>query len=272
MSGVELSRLSPSSSDNGSVDKIAKERKALAEEKERFLSFFIESLKGQDPTSPTDHSQVINTMLSYQNTTNLMDIKGLLYDSFNENNETKLSNISHQLGQGIIVKGNDIELTESEENGKKVMKADMTYQLEDNAKRVKILIKDKNDVVVAEIENAEKKKGMNAFTWDGKLTKDGTDAGMAALGRYTYEVVATDASGNDMKVVTYSGIKNTIDKVFLDYKGAPVFNSGGKQFYQDQIFGYQAGNSAVGNNLLNLKKYGSVKDLGAEFFTTNTKA
>lgn len=74
-----------------------------------------------------------------------------------------------------------------------------------------------------------------------------------------------------MKVVTYSGTQHTIDKVFLDYKGSPVFNSGAKQFYQDQIFGYQAGNGAVNDNLLNLKKYG-IKDLGAEFFTTNTEA
>ena len=271
MSGVESSKLSPNSSDNSSVDKIAKERKALAEEKQRFMSFFVESLKGQDPTAPTDHSQVINTMLSYQNTTNLMDIKGLLYDSFHESDEAKLSNISRQLGQGVIIKGNDIELTESEENGKKVLKADMTYQLEDKAKSVKILIKDKNDTVIAEIENAGKNKGMNAITWDGKLTKDGSNARMADLGKYTYEVVATDASGNDMKVVTYSGTQHTIDKVFLDYKGSPVFNSGGKQFYQDQIFGYQAVNGAGNDNLLNLKKYG-MKDLGAEFFTTNTEA
>ena len=262
MSGVESSKLSPNSSDNGTIDKIAKERKVLAEEKQRFMSFFVESLKGQDPTAPTDHSQVINTMLSYQNTTNLMDIKGLLYDSLHESDETKLSNISRQLGQGVIIKGNDIDLIESEENGKKVLKAEMTYQLEDKAKSVKILIKDKNDVVIAEIENAAKNKGINTFTWDGKLTKDGSDTGMAKPGKYTYEVVANDSSGNNMKAVTYSGIKNTIDKVFLDYKGSPVFNSGGKQFYQDQIFGYQAGNDAGGNNLLNLKKYG-VKDLGA---------
>jgi flagellar hook assembly protein FlgD len=270
MSGVESSKLSPSSSDNGTVDKIAKERKALAEEKQRFMSFFVESLKGQDPTAPTDHSQVINTMLSYQNTTNLMDIKGLLYDSFNENNETKLSSSSRHVGQGVIIKGNDIDLMESEEDGKKVLKAEMTYQLEDKAKNVKILIKDRNDVVIAEIENAAKNKGMNTFTWDGKLTKDGSDAEIAKLGKYTYEVVATDASGNNMKVVTYSGTKDTIDKVFLDYKGSPVFSSGDKQFYQDQIFGYQAGNDVGGNNLSNLKKYG-IKDLAAESFTTHIK-
>jgi len=271
MSGVESSKLSPNSSDNGTVDKIAKERKALAEEKQRFMSFFVESLKGQDPTAPADHSQVINTMLSYQNTTNLMDIKGLLYDSFHESDETKLSNISRQLGKGVIIKGNDIDLTESEEDGKKVLKAEMIYQLEDKAKSVKILIKDKNDVVIAEIENAAKNKGMNTFTWDGKLTKDGSDAGIAKLGKYTYEVVATDASGNNMKAITCSSAKNTIDKVFLDYKGSPVFNSAGKQFYQDQIFGYQAGNDTGGSNLLNLKKYG-IKDLTAGSFTTNTKA
>ena len=157
MSEVESLKSIINSSDNAAVDKIAKEKKALAEEKKRFLGFFVESLKGQDPTSPMDHSHVINTMLSYQNTTNLMDIKGLLYDAFNESDQAKLSSAINQLGQGVIIKGNDIELIESEENSKKVLKADIIYLLEDQADKVKISIKDEKGKVISEVESAEKK-------------------------------------------------------------------------------------------------------------------
>lgn len=270
MSEVESLKSIINSSDNAAVDKIAKEKKALAEEKKRFLGFFVESLKGQDPTSPMDHSQVINTMLSYQNTTNLMDIKGLLYDAFNESDQAKLSSAVNQLGQGVIIKGNDIELIESEENSKKVLKADIIYLLEDQADKVKISIKDEKGKVISEIESAEKNKGMNTFVWDGELIKDTEKSNdLAKSGKYTYEVVATDKNGEKIKATTFSGISNIIDKILLDNKGSPVFNSGGKRFNQDQIYGYQSVNTANFGNLQNYKDYlKSNKDL----FTTSKDA
>ena len=270
MAEVGSSKSIINSPDNGAVDKIAKEKKALAEEKKRFLGFFVESLKGQDPTSPMDHSHVINTMLSYHNTTNLMDIKGLLYDAFNESDQAKLSSAVNQLGQGVIIKGNDIELTESEENSKKVLKADIIYLLEDQADKVKISIKDEKGKVISEVESAEKNKGMNTFVWDGELIKDNEKSSdPAKLGKYTYEVVATDKNGEKIKVTTFSGIRNIIDKILLDNKGSPVFNSGEKRFNQDQIYGYQAVNTANLGNLQNFKDYlKSNKDL----FTTRKDA
>ncbi|MBY0580481.1 MAG: hypothetical protein K2P53_02190 [Rickettsiales bacterium] len=263
MAEVGSSKSIINSSDNVAVDKIAKEKKALAEEKKRFLGFFVESLKGQDPTSPMDHSHVINTMLSYQNTTNLMDIKGLLYDAFNESDQAKLSSAVNQLGQGVIIKGNDIELTESEENSKKVLKADIIYLLEDQVDKVKISIKDEKGKVISEVESAEKNKGMNTFVWNGELIKDNEKSSdIAKSGKYTYEVVATDKNGEKVKVTTFSGIRNIIDKILLDNKGSPVFNSGEKQFNQNQIYGYQAVNTANFGNLQNFKDYlKSNKDL-----------
>jgi flagellar hook assembly protein FlgD len=65
-------------------NKVQKEREDLEKEKKNFLTFFIESLKGQDPTSPMDHSQLTNTILSFQNTSNLMDIKGILHTNLDK--------------------------------------------------------------------------------------------------------------------------------------------------------------------------------------------
>ena len=216
---AEITSISEGLAKSNLPNKTQKEKKDLEKEKQDFLTFFIESLKGQDPTSPMDHSQLTNTILSFQNTSNLMDIKGFLYNNLDKDDSVKLSEASSHLGQSAIIRGNDIELVSFVENNHKVNRAEITYQLADNANDVKVLIKDSNGNIVSEIQASEMNKGKNTFVWNGEIIKNGIrQNSIAKPGQYSYEVQAVDSDNNSIKVITFSGVLNKISQISFDDK------------------------------------------------------
>lgn len=222
-------------------DKAQKEKKDLEQDKQDFLKFFIESLKGQDPTSPMDHSQMTNAMLSFKNTSSLMDIKGILYDNLNKTGSTKLSEASSHLGQDVIIEGNDLELVSFNENGKEIARAEIMYQLAEKADGVLVLIKDEHGKVISELQSSKGDKGKNTFEWNGEIIKGGVDQKTAAkLGQYTYEVKAVNSKNEPIKVQTFSSIANTIDQISLDNANNILLGVGSKSITQDQIHGYKS--------------------------------
>ncbi len=223
-------------------NKVQKEREDLEKEKKNFLTFFIESLKGQDPTSPMDHSQLTNTILSFQNTSNLMDIKGILHTNLDKSDDTKLSEASSHLGQDVIIKGNDLELAASfSENGQEGVRAKIMYKLEEKADSVMVLIKDEHGNIISELQSSKMDKGKNIFEWNGEIIKNGLGQGkIAKPGKYTYEVQAVDSNNEPIKVTTFSSTVNTIDQISFDDSNNVLFGIGNKSVTQGQIYGYKS--------------------------------
>ena len=199
-----------------------------------------------------DHSQLTNTILSFQNTSNLMDIKGFLYNNLDKDEHVKLSEASAHLGQNAIIKGNDIELVSLVENNQKVSRAEVIYQLAEKASDVTVLIKDRDGNIVSEIQTSEMNQGKNTFIWNGEIIKNGVRQDtMAKPGQYNYEVQAVDSNNDSIKVITFSGVLNKINQISFDDKNNILFNVGNKTVTQDQIYGYRSGNNFVMQDKIN---------------------
>ena len=188
-----------------------------------------------------DHSQLTNTILSFQNTSNLMDIKGILHANLDKSDDAKLSEASSHLGQDVIIKGNDLELASFSGNGQEGVRAKIMYKLEEKADGVMVLIKDEHGNIISELQSAKMDKGKNVFEWNGEIIKNGLrQSKIAKPGKYIYEVQAVDSKNEPINVTTFSSAVNTIDQISFDDSNNVLFGIGNKSVTQGQIYGYKS--------------------------------
>ena len=230
---------------SGLSKELIKKRESIEQEKKNFLNLYIEMLKNQDPSSPMDYSQMANMTLSFQNTSNILDIKELLYTKLQENAETKLVDMAGLVGREVIVEGNELEL-KTDDN--KIRQAEVRYELPKKVEKATLVIKNQEGHVVSEIKGLSTNQGMNTYIWtgveDGKdnSTPDGKD-NSTPDGKYSYEIKVEGFNGEGVKAVTYC--KGLATDIIRDFGGKINYQINSKVFDASKILGVSSRNVLV---------------------------
>lgn len=159
---------------------------------DRFLKLLVTQMKNQDPLNPLDNAQVTSQMAQLSTVTGIEKLNTSLEamsQSFMANQSLQAANM---IGHSVLVPGNTLTL----KDGTAIAGLD----LQGNADKVEVTIKNKDGVVVQTVDLGNQKAGSLPFAWDGK--DNGGNA--APDGNYTFEVKAT--IGTD---------KVTVDKLAL---------------------------------------------------------
>ena len=183
-------------------------------------------LKNQDPSSPMDYSQMANMTLSFQNTSNILDIKELLQTKLQENDRTKLVDMAGLVGREVIVQGNELELKTKNE----LEEVEIRYELPKKVKKATLIVKNQEGKIVSEVQGLGKNQGVNSYMWHGK----DADNNSLSSGKYTYEIKAEGFEGEEVKATTYC--KKLITGAMKNYDGS-IYQAGSSTFDASKILG-----------------------------------
>lgn len=189
--------------------------------KDDFLKLMIQQLRYQDPLNPMDSSQFSAQLAQFSSLEQLQNINTTLKQSMNANfaltqavNNTMTATL---IGKDARLSSNKITYN-GESGGQDSAK--FGYNLPAQAADVTVKIYNSDGVLVKTINNLEKDAGEHKLSWDF-TDNEGNKVGN---GDYTFKVEATDMSGEDMTIDSFS--YGTIEAVRFTENGTMLVING----------------------------------------------
>lgn len=180
--------------------------------KDDFLNLLITQLKNQDPLNPTDSTEFTAQLAQFSSLEQLNNVNTNLEQLQNFQASANNSQAVSLLGKEITTNGNFMQLAEGGPVG-------FDFSLSSDAATVVTTVYDSTGGFVKSFENKNIVAGQHTLFWDG-TDKDGNPA---IDGSYTFEVLAADADGHDIKTETF--FTGTVDKVTFE-NNTPFLISG----------------------------------------------
>ena len=179
-------------------------------DRDDFLQLLVTQLSNQDPLNPMDGQEFAAQLAQFSSLEQLIDINdnliqsgeinGLLAQSINSGVAADL------IGKTIESEGNQFYFDGSEETSLK-------FDLSNVASDIEVEILNPAGQSVRTISLSQLQSGDHEVTWDGK-DADGNDL---AAGDYTFNVKATNVSGEDVHATTY--ISGVVERVTYNQNG-----------------------------------------------------
>ncbi len=197
--------------DQSNVNNITGKTKSSALGKDDFLKMLLAQLKNQDPLKPvdgTDFAAQLAQFTSIEQLTNMStQLASLASSQAAMTNTTAIDLIGKQVTAGG---GNTVTVSGDT--------AQISYNLEKNAKQVTVNIYDASGSQIDSLEFNGQSQGVNTITWNcADLPK----------GDYKFDVTATDTSGNSINtqgiisgIVTDVKFKNNV--IYLTVGGQDI--------------------------------------------------
>lgn len=182
--------------------------------KDDFLNLLITQLQNQDPLNPTDSVEFTAQLAQFSSLEQLGNVNENLVELKNFQASINNSQAVSLIGKTITANGNFIQLT-----GAGPVNCD--FSLDDDAALVVVSIYDGSGEYVTAFESKNLTAGQNTLNWDG-TDKNGN---RVSAGNYTFEILAADANGRDIKATTY--FTGPVDKV--TFENNTSFLSAGNQ-------------------------------------------
>ncbi len=167
-------------------------------DQEDFLTLLTEQLCNQDPTSPTDTSDMLNTMCQLSVVESLTTITESMDDIVDSVSSATALNASSLVGCSVLVDSNDVYYDGSDSG------VNARVSAGDGASDITITITNSSGSVVASYYAASGEGNLD-FTWDG------TDSNGNQCDAGTYTITATgtkDGSVTSLGVNTYATVSS----------------------------------------------------------------
>lgn len=191
-------------------------------DKDDFMRLMITQMQHQDPTQPFKAEQFAAELAQYASVEQLKNINKNMEKLTNENKPADRMAMTSLIGKTVSIDRDRFVHTEN-------MSSALTFDLPENAKKVKVQVLNGVGEVMFEKDLGEMKKGTNTYNWDGKQS----NALVAKAGTYNLRVQAEDA--NTKKIDVSSKARGRV--VGVSYEGAePVFLVGDNQNYEKISF------------------------------------
>ncbi len=181
---------------------------------EDFLLLLVTQLSNQDPLNPMDGQEFAAQLAQFSSLEQLITIGDTL-DQSNAVNGLLAQSMNSGVAAGLIgkeIEAEGVDLFVSE--GKP---SEISFELGEAAASLTVDIKNEAGQVIRTVDLGQRGKGEHAFSWDGK----DTDGNEVANGKYSVEIHAADAAGNDVGSRTF--MKGIVDKITFGPEGILVW-------------------------------------------------
>jgi flagellar basal-body rod modification protein FlgD len=160
--------------------------------KDDFLKLLTTQLQNQDPLNPLDATAFTAQLAQFSSLESLQDIDSQMKEMVAGQNSMQAAIATGMIGKKVKAGNGDISLKGS---------AEISYNLSQDAAKVKISILDTAGTLVREAELTKQPSGAGSFVWDGK----DSNGKVLPDGMYKCTVQAFDASGNPIAATQSSG-------------------------------------------------------------------
>jgi flagellar basal-body rod modification protein FlgD len=171
--------------------------------KEDFLNLLITQLQNQDPLNPTDSTEFTAQLAQFSSLEQLNNVNDNLEQLQKFQASTNNSQAVSLLGKEITANGNFLQLIDAGSVG-------CDFSLDRDASTVVATIYDSTGGFVKSIESQNLVAGQHTLFWDGT----DTNGNPAIDGSYTFEILAADANGQDIRTKTF--FTGTVDTVTFE--------------------------------------------------------
>ena len=171
--------------------------------KDDFLNLLITQLQNQDPLNPTDSTEFTAQLAQFSSLEQLGNVNENLTELKHFQASINNSQAVALIGKAITAAGNSIQLTDDG-----AVQCD--FSLDSDAAVVVANIYDSTGKFVADFESRNLSEGQHALFWDG-LDNQGN---RMANGNYTFEILAADAKGRDIRSTTF--FSGTVERVTFE--------------------------------------------------------
>ena len=166
-----------------------------------FLKLMATQLNNQDPTQPTDSSQMLAQMAQLSTVSGIQDMQSSLKQLVDTMMAGQTTQAAAMVGHQIVAPGSTTTLTANGLSG--------AVNLSQDTNQLAVGIYDSSGQLVKQLDMGAQAKGTIPFTWDGIM-----DNGNAApSGLYQIKAVA-NVSGSPQAMDTY--VASTVDSVSVD--------------------------------------------------------
>lgn len=159
--------------------------------KDDFLKIMITQMKNQDPTNPFKAEQMASEIAQFTNVEQLQNLNQQMGKLVNANQPLERLAMTNMIGKTVTIDRERFTHTENSASP-------MTYQLDRDAKNVKVAILSESGETIATKELGPMKAGAQTFNWDG--VKDNSLP--AKSGNYLFRVDARDSSDRQIPMNT----------------------------------------------------------------------
>jgi len=171
--------------------------------KDDFLNLLITQLQNQDPLNPTDSTEFTAQLAQFSSLEQLSNVNENLEQLQHFQASINNSQAVSLIGKDITANGNFLQLTDGEPIG-------CDFKLDGNAAVVVVNIYDDTKGFVKSFESQDLVTGQHTLFWDGK----DENGNPAADGTYTFEILAADGAGQNIKATTF--FSGTVNKVMFE--------------------------------------------------------
>ncbi|WP_340607650.1 flagellar hook assembly protein FlgD [Xenorhabdus bharatensis] len=182
--------------DNSTIGELAsspKKKQDSNDIKDNFLNLLVAQLKNQDPTNPMQNNELTTQLAQISTVEGIEKLNKSLGAVIGQMEGNQAMQTTQLIGRKVMIPGDKILTGSSEDKGISV--STFGFELARPAEHVKVTIRNKNGVVVREIEFKSVQNGIHKVNWDGK-DADGKEVENNA---YSFTV---SASYRDQALVT----------------------------------------------------------------------
>lgn len=160
--------------------------------KDAFMKLMLAQMKNQDPTNPLKSHEMAAQLAQFSGLEQMQNMNTTLEEIKKGQKPAETYQALNFIGKAVAGDSAKISRLKGDVNH------DFHYVLPEDAKDVKLTLKNDAGEVVRKITLKDLKKGENTFTWNGKDERDLS----ANIGEYQFTVEATDGLGKKLHVKT----------------------------------------------------------------------